>query len=540
MTQQKTERQPLRPELPHPVRHHGEWITLIGDNIVGSGPTARDAREAALTARPNERSHLLFMPPAEVVNVKLPETYARACAALPPAAREHTWLVGGAVRAALMSRSVEDLDFVVGGDALAVARVVANALSAKYFPLDAERGVGRVLSDSGNGIVLDFARMHPDGIEADLLARDFTINAMALPAEGACNLLDPAGGRDHLSTKTVCMLSETSLAADPVRVLRAVRLAVELDFRIERGTRDALRKNAAALQQVSNERLRDEFLRCLGGPNPTRAMRVLDHLKLIQYVLPEWNMADGTRALSVCAALQALLSVLRPRHDVDAASEFALGLVAARVGRFRSALSDHLSRCIVAPRSRGQFLYLAAQLRAICANAQARERVRALRLSNAECNLLAALAKPTGLPQVQPHRGRGSNSGRAPKAMELSAREVHRFFCAQGAAGVEVCLLSLAESLAEHGPALPRNEWAQKIDCVVGLLDGYFNRFAEVIEPPALIDGTDLMAALDISEGERVGALLFEIRAGQAAGEVTTREQALQLARTLYAQRDER
>ena len=72
------------------------------------------------------------------------------------------------------------------------------------------------------------------------------------------------------------------------------------------------------------------------------------------------------------------------------------------------------------------------------------------------------------------------------------------------------------------------------------MLDGYFNRFAEVIEPPALIDGTDLMAALDISEGERVGALLFEIRAGQAAGEVTTREQALQLARTLYAQRDER
>jgi len=540
LTPPKAERQRVRPALPQPVRHYTEWITLIGDDIVGSGCTARDAREAALAARPNERSHLLFMPLAKVVNVTLPENYARVCAALPPAAREHTWLVGGAVRAALMRSPVEDLDFVVAGDALAVARAVADALSAKYFPLDAERGVGRVLVDSENGMVLDFARMHSDGITADLLARDFTINAMALPVVGARNLLDPAGGREHLRAKTVCMLSETALAADPIRVLRAVRLAAELGFRIDRGTRDALRNNAAALQQVSAERVRDELLRCMGGPNPTGALRVLDRLRLMQYALPEWNAVDGARALSVCAALQALLLVLRPRHDVDAASEFALGLVAARVGRFRSVLGDHLSGCVVAPRSRGQMLYLAALLSAICVDAQARERARALRLSNAECDLLGALAKPVGLPQVEPRQGRGSNGGSAPTPMQLSAREVHCFFRARRAAGVEVCLLSLAETLAEHGPALPQTEWTQKVDCVVALLDGYFNFYREVIEPPTLIDGSELMAALDISAGERVGVLLAEIKARQAAGEVTTREQALQLARTLHAQRAER
>ena len=540
MTQQKVERERVRPALPQPVRHHTEWITLIGDNIVGSGRTAHDAREAALTARPNERSQLLFMPPAKVVNVTLPENYARVCAALPPAAREHTWLVGGAVRAALMRRPVEDLDFVVAGNALAVARVVADELSAKYFPLDAERGVGRVLADSENGMVIDFARMHPSGITADLLARDFTINAMALPAAGARNLLDPAGGREHLHAKTVCMLSETALAADPIRVLRAVRLAAELGFHIDRGTRDALRNNAAALQQVSAERVRDEFLRCLGGPNPTGALRVLARLRLMQHVLAEWNADDGARGLSVCAALQALLSVLRPRHDVDAASEFALGLVAARVGRFRSALGDHLSACVVAPRNRGQLLYLAALLRAICANTQVRQRARALRLSNSECDILAVLAKTADLPQAGPRRGWGSNGGRAPTPMELSVREVHHFFRVQGASGVEACLLSLAETLAEHGPALPQTEWAQKVECVVALLDGYFNRYTEVIEPPALIDGSELMAALGISAGERVGSLLSQIKVAQAAGEVISREQALQLARTLHAQRGER
>ena len=243
----------------------------------------------------------------------------------------------------------------------------------------------------------------------------------------------------------------------------------------------------------------------------------------------------------MCARLQALLSVLRATHDVDAASEFALGLVAARVGRFRSALSDHLSECIVITRDRRQFLYLAALVRAICTNAQARERARALRLSNAECNLLGTLAKPTGLPETPPCLGRGSNGGSAgPTPIQLSAREVHRFFRAQGAAGVEVCLLSLAEILAEHGPTLPQNEWAQKVDCVVALLDGYFNRFTEEIEPPALIDGSELMAALDISAGKSVGALLCEIREEQAAGEVNNREQAFQLARTLHARRQER
>ena len=105
---------------------------------------------------------------------------------------------------------------------------------------------------------------------------------------------------------------------------------------------------------------------------------------------------------------------------------------------------------------------------------------------------------------------------------------------------MEVCLLSLAEILAEHGPTLPQNEWAQKVDCVVALLDGYFNRFTEEIEPPALIDGSELMAALDISAGKSVGALLCEIREEQAAGEVNNREQAFQLARTLHARRQER
>jgi hypothetical protein len=90
--------------------------------------------------------------------------------------------------------------------------------------------------------------------------------------------------------------------------------------------------------------------------------------------------------------------------------------------------------------------------------------------------------------------------------------------------------------LAAHGPALPQGEWAQKVDIVASLLDGYFNRFDEVIEPPSLIDGGEIIRALGIPQGERVGTLLSEISLAQADGEVTTREQALQLARKVHTE----
>ncbi len=508
---------------------------MIGDQVVGSGRTALDAREEALVVLPNEFSQTLFVPEPEPANVQLPEIYSRVCEALPPQAREQTWLVGGAVRDALMGRDVWDLDFVVAGHALGVARAVADALSADFFPLDAERGVGRVLLNSPNRMVIDFVRMHHDGITADLLARDFTINAMALPVAGAMHLLDPAGGREHLRDKRICMLSQSSLPADPIRAVRAVRLAVELGFRIDSDTRKALHESVPALKQVSPERMRDELFRCLAGPNPTRALRALDRLGVLGRTLPEWEAESAKRALSVAAALQGILSVLRSRHDVDSASEFALGLVAARVGRFRSVLSAHLSDYVVAPRNRSQLLYLCTLLRACCTSTHVQEHCRALRLSNAESDLLAAMAQSDTLPAAEAPPDPGGRGGSVRATIALEPRTIHRFFRTQSDVGLECCLLSLAETMAEYGPALPQGEWAQKVDIVVSLLDGYFIRFHEVIEPPVLINGDELMRALQISQGKRVGTLLSAISEAQAAGDVTTREQALQLARRLQA-----
>ncbi|MCH2540402.1 MAG: hypothetical protein MK000_08680 [Anaerolineales bacterium] len=518
----------------HYSKYHGEWIALIGDELVGNGRTADEAREAALAVQPNVSPHTVYIPEIEPLDVELPEICTSVLKALPPEVREQIWLVGGAVRAVLTGREIEDLDFVLPGDALAAARTVADTLSGHYFPLDEERGMGRVLPRANSGMVLDFARMHVDGITADLLSRDFTINAMALPLGGVMHVLDPSGGREHLQNKVICKVSDTALKADPIRVVRAVRLAVELGFRIEPDTRKGIREVAPDVETVSVERKRDELMRCLGGPNPTSALRALDRLGVLLRVLPEWNVDESESALAVSRTLQSLLSVLRPRHDVDAASEFALGLVAARVGRFRRELSDYLSKSVVFTRKQIQLLYLGSLLRIVGDVTKVQEGCRTLRLSKVEMKIITAMVQSEGIPVTDLPKEKRSNGGGASGEISLPLRTIHRFYHTNGVAGVEVCLISLAEVLAAQGPELNQREWAQHVDAVVDLFDAYFNRFDEVIAPPSLINGRELMQELGIPPGARVGMFLSEISEAQACGEVTNRSQAIELARKLY------
>src|SRR5688572_31445186 len=111
-------------------------------------------------------------------------------AALPPALL--VWVVGGALRDAWLRRPIHDLDFAVDGDGVAAARRVADAVGGAVYPLDAERGIGRViLSRDGEDLTLDFSRLRGPDLAADLALRDFTINAMAAALEAPGELIDP-------------------------------------------------------------------------------------------------------------------------------------------------------------------------------------------------------------------------------------------------------------------------------------------------------------------------------------------------------------
>src|SRR5262245_9168829 len=118
----------------------------------------------------------------------LPPSLIDIRAALPP--KLPVWVVGGALRDAWLRRPIHDLDFAVDGDGLAAARRVADALGAAFYPLDAERSIGRVIvSQSGQDLTLDFSRLRGGDLNTDLALRDFTLNAMAAPLAAPSDLI---------------------------------------------------------------------------------------------------------------------------------------------------------------------------------------------------------------------------------------------------------------------------------------------------------------------------------------------------------------
>lgn len=128
-----------------------------------------------------------------------------------------------------------------------------------------------------------------DSLEGDLLRRDFTINAMARdPLSGA--IIDPYAGRADLERKLIRAVGNDPshrFDEDPLRMLRAARFAAQLDFSIEPATAEAIRRQAATLQKISRERIRDEFTKLLVTSNPLLGIRLLVELGLMPYIVPE-------------------------------------------------------------------------------------------------------------------------------------------------------------------------------------------------------------------------------------------------------------
>ena len=199
------------------------------------------------------------------------------------------YAVGGAVRDELLGRPIHDVDFILSGGALKIGRQAANALGGAYYPLDEERDTARVIlpQPDGSRLALDFAGQRGPDLESDLRARDFTLNAIAVELSDPHALLDPLGGAADLRANLLRACSPTAFENDPVRILRGVRLATAFGFHIQPETRQLMRQSVERLPRISPERLRDELFRILEGPQPATALRALDLLGVLLFVLPE-------------------------------------------------------------------------------------------------------------------------------------------------------------------------------------------------------------------------------------------------------------
>lgn len=537
--------------------YSGRWIARLRGKIVAQGGTPEQARRAALS-RFKENPEILFVPmPDLLISHPLLE---KVIAALP--SDQAIYLVGGAVRDLLLGRPVHDFDFALARGGISVARQVANALKADFYPLDPARDTGRVLvgQPDGTHILLDFAAFRGDTLDTDLLGRDFTLNAIALDPR-TLQVFDPLGGARDLKEKRLRACSPSAFNDDPLRILRGVRLAAHFGFRILPETRQAMKESAARLADVSSERVRDELFRILEGPAPAACIRALDLLGALAVILPELASLKGIsqpaphvydvweHTLAVMAALEAILAALAPDYNPEKAADLLNGLLVLRVGRYREQISAHLSTLLTTGRTPRGLLFLAAlyhdvakpQTQKVDEAGQMRfwehdqqgaemaaERARQLALSNEEIAWLETVIRMHM--RILFHTNRLLKDGRPP-----TRRAIYRFFRDSGAAGVDLCLLALADLRATYGQTLPQETWAAALDVVRLLLENWYEKPAESVNPPLLVNGNELMQELNLKPGPKVGELLEAIREAQAMGEVSTRAEAIALARKKLA-----
>jgi poly(A) polymerase len=535
----------------------GRWIALVAGRVAGCGRTPSAARQMASRNRPKERSQIRFVVPGSESAPLSELPLDNLVAVLRPllALSDHpVYLVGGAVRDALLGLpGRHDLDFATAGDAVELGRSVADALNGAFFVLDAERGTARVILEDA---VLDFARFRGENLSADLRDRDFTVNAIALPVESAATdaLIDPLGGEDDLAAGVIRATNPGAIDADPIRGLRAVRQAAELEASLAPGTRQLIRAAASKLPTVSAERVRDEICRTLVAPHPAGSIRLLDELGLLTYVLPELALTKGVaqplphrldlfeHIMVVVEQLEALLGAIDPSQPPDRELH---PLAQRELAPLAGDLRDHLARPIAGGRDGRTLLLLSALLHDVgkpgsrsvdedgrirflgherLSGEMAEQRARQLALSNSEIRQIATIVhhhmRPSWLAQTSPDG-------------HPSRRSIYRFFRDTGNNGLDICLLSLADGLGTGAPP-EEGEWKRRVASVVTLLDHYFNRRTETISPRPLLSGRELMAALELGEGPEVGELLQLIREAQAAGEVSTAAEAIALAREAH------
>ena len=231
----------------------------------------------------------------------LPEAVARALAVVVEAAegRGRTlYLVGGCVRDLALGRDLLDVDVVAEGEVESLAAAAASALGGRWV---AHGEFGTVTLEA-NGVRVDLAmaraetyarpgalpRVRPASVEEDLARRDFAINALALALCGSerGRLLDPFGGWEDLRRGLVRLLHQRSFIDDATRILRAVRYAARLGFRLEPVTRALLLRDVSYLDTISGARVRQELLRLLAEERPEVALLLCQGLGVLAAVHP--------------------------------------------------------------------------------------------------------------------------------------------------------------------------------------------------------------------------------------------------------------
>lgn len=385
---------------------------------------------------------------------------------LPP----DTYLVGGAVRDALLNRKRDylDLDFVLPQKAVETARNIAKKYKAGFVVLDQERQIARVVLKTGT---LDFAQQEGDKIETDLKRRDFTINAIAYDVISQ-KIIDPFNGLQDLEKQVIKMISSANLEDDPLRLLRAYRQASQLNFQIDPETKLTIEKLSPLIKNIAAERVHTELNYLLKSAQETPWLIEVGKIGLLQPWFKNIN-----------------LKRLANLSKIDDSAQYFI----------------HKYPELTNLNQREKSWYCLAKLAHLLSSdpSIAETELINLKYSKAEIKVVITILK--ALPILQE------------KTSLFSLREKYFFFLDTQKTLPLVVILAKVLNVPEN--------------IILPLTDHYFNINDPVAHPVALLTGNDLIQCLNIKPSPVIGKLLTEIAIAQIEDKIKTKEDALIFAK---------
>jgi poly(A) polymerase len=446
------------------------------------------------------------------------------------------WIVGGAIRDALLGERVADADLAVDpGREEEATRAIARVAGGFAFALSEEHATWRAVS-SDDGWHVDVAGLRAPTIEADLRARDFALNAIAVPLAGG-EPIDPTGGLADAEARMLRAASEAAFEQDPIRLLRAARLAAGHGLEIEAGTAELARAGASRAADPAGERQFAELRGIVDGPDPLRGIALVDELGITPVVLPELDALRGVRQnpnhhLDV---LGHTLTVLEEWLGVETDVAAFAGELGGEIEEFLAEpLADELTR-----RGAIRFGALFHDLGKPDTRSEGTGYVTFIghdevgaRITGAICRRLRTSRKLSAeLEGLALHHLR---LGFLIHQRPLSRRAVYDYLVATEPVSVDVTLLSVADRLAARGegPIASSEMVEAHLELAREMLRDALAWHREGPPRPP-VSGDDLAAELGIAPGPEMGRVLEELRAAAFAGEVSGRDDALERARQL-------
>ena len=459
---------------------------------------------------------------------------------------EPVYVVGGFLRDLALGLTPPDVDFALRGARDFAARF-ARAARGSFVLLHDDEHEGRHLVQArvvvrgtrGGPKAYDFGELSAEGIEADLAARDFTINALALPLPEAGDaeppdLLDPFHGLRDLAAGVVGLISPDAIARDPLRILRAFRFAATLGFEIDGETLAWLAADADKVGAPAPERIRTELLTLMSAPRSLTAVQTMNAAGVLTALFPELEAGRGVGQSGF--------------HDLDvfehsiatyAAAEEVLSDLPAWLGEWAPEAEAYLAQP-----DRVALLKLAALLHDIAKPATRSEQpdgtihfydhdrvgatmcsaiARRLRLSRRQTATLSTLVR---------HHMRMLHLARAAEGSGLTPRAARRLRRHCSPHGVGLILLGFADALATRGPDVPADAPDQLRRIASRLLRLWHQDDRRAGASARLLTGHDIMAEFGVAEGPHLGRALALVAEAQLEGVVSTREEALAFLQT--------